>query len=283
MSKTFHVVPTTNNSSGQYQITLYFTAAEKAGWEAVTGNSWNNIKLIKVKSQISNYSPSTPYPDGLNGFEIITPTPGTLGNNYTLTATFSSGFSGLGAGIPAFTTLPVNLLSFAGHVSNTSAILQWSTSSEQNAKDFDIEKSADGMHYYKIGTVNAKGNSGIINNYIFTDKELNTINYYRLRMNDLNGKNELSKIVVIRYDNARQNVWVVNNPFESYIDLRFSEAGMQVKLQLINTMGAVVTEKSIRSSSGQLRWNLPSNLARGSYVLKAIADGKQFISKVIKQ
>src|SRR5205807_10270164 len=38
MAKTFLVTPNTNNASGQYQITLFFTAQEKARWEAITGN-----------------------------------------------------------------------------------------------------------------------------------------------------------------------------------------------------------------------------------------------------
>jgi hypothetical protein len=283
MSKTIHVVPTTNNASGQYQITLYFTAAEKAGWEAATGNLWSNIKLIKVKSQISNYSPTTPFPDGAGGFEIITPTFGTLGNNYTLTATFATGFSGFGAGIPGLTPLPVNLLSFTGRLLKGSAVLDWSTISEQNTRNFDIEKSTSGINYYKIGSVDATGNSSIKKDYTFTDSKLASINYYRLRINDNDGKKQFSQVVVIRYDDARQNVWVVNNPFNSYLDLRFAKPGKQVKLQLINISGIIVDERIITSAAGQERWSLPQNLSKGTYVVKTIIEGNQFVNKVIKQ
>jgi hypothetical protein len=107
MDKTFVVTPATNNSNGSYQITLYYSAAEKAGWEAATGQSWNNIKLFKVKSRISNYTPLTPNPDGAAP-EIVTPVFGTFGNDYTLTFGFNSGFSGFGAGIPqSACSLPV--------------------------------------------------------------------------------------------------------------------------------------------------------------------------------
>ena len=53
-NKSFRIIPTTNNSSGMYEVTLYFTAAEKAGWEAATGQSWNSIQLIKVAGKISD-------------------------------------------------------------------------------------------------------------------------------------------------------------------------------------------------------------------------------------
>lgn len=179
--------------------------------------------------------------------------------------------------------LPVTLLSFEGRLQNHSAVLYWNTGRERNSKDFDVEKSTDGVHYYKIGSVNAAGNSSIISDYTFSDDKLSTINYYRLRMNDLDGRNELSKVIAIRYYDAIQNMWVVNNPFNSYIDLRFGKDGKQTKLQLLNTMGAIVAEKIIASNLGQVRWNLPANLAKGNYVVKAIIDGKQFTSKVIKR
>jgi hypothetical protein len=103
-TKTFTVTPATNNPGGQYQITLYYTAAEKNAWEAATGNSWNNIKLVKVKSRISNYSPANTTPDGPGAVEIVTPTLGTFGSDYTVSGTFSSGFSGFGVGIPGVAT-----------------------------------------------------------------------------------------------------------------------------------------------------------------------------------
>jgi trimeric autotransporter adhesin len=102
-AKTFHVSPATNNSSGQYTITLYYTEAEKAGWEAATGNVWDSIRIVKVKSQIGNYTPLNPAPDGPNGVEVVRPTLGRYGNDYTLTYTFASGFSGFAAGIVSAT------------------------------------------------------------------------------------------------------------------------------------------------------------------------------------
>ncbi|TCJ19310.1 hypothetical protein EPD60_02510 [Flaviaesturariibacter flavus] len=98
-AKTFHFAPAINNITGQYRVTLYYTEAEKAGWEAATGNTWPNIKIVKVKSRISNYSPLNPTPDGANAVEVVQPVHGRYGNDYTLTYTFSSGFSGFAAGI----------------------------------------------------------------------------------------------------------------------------------------------------------------------------------------
>jgi hypothetical protein len=179
--------------------------------------------------------------------------------------------------------LPATLLTFDGQIKNNSVVLNWNTSQEYNCKDFDVEKSINGLSYFKIGSVGASGNSAAVKNYSFVDNKIGPINYYRLRINDFDGRNQLSKIVSIRYNGARQGVWVINNPFTNYIDLRFSRAGSVAKLQLINTTGAIVTEKLVTASSGELRWNLPVYLPAGNYVVKATVDGQQFTTKVIRQ
>ncbi|MFL5772247.1 MAG: T9SS type A sorting domain-containing protein, partial [Flavisolibacter sp.] len=282
--KTFHVVPTTNNAAGQYEITLYYTAAEKAGWEAATGNLWSSIRVIKVKSQISNYTPATPAPDGPNAIDVLVPVHGTYGSDYTLTATATTGFSGFAAGIPSLAPLPVNLTTFNGHLENNSkTILDWVTTGEQNARDFEVEKSSDGINYYKIGSVHASGTTSERKNYSFSDVQLSPSNYYRLRINDIDGRNKLSQIVLIRSSGARQNLWVVNNPFRDHIDVRLSQEARQVKFQLVNTTGSIVTEKQFTNITGQFTWQIPASVSKGTYILRAVVDGNSFSHKVIRQ
>lgn len=179
--------------------------------------------------------------------------------------------------------LPVTLNNFTGVLRNNEAVLLWNTSMENNLKNFEIEKSTDGRNFVKTATVDAAKKSSSSQNYSYTDIDLSENNYYRLRMNDNNGVNRLSEVVLIHYKNMQQKVQVVNNPFSTYVDLRFGRAGSTVKLQLINTTGAIVSEKIVISPSGQLRWNLPVYLPVGNYIIKAIVDGEQFTSKIIRQ
>ena len=48
--KTFYVDPANNTPSGTYEITLYYTEAEIVAWEAATGKSRNDLKIIKVRN-----------------------------------------------------------------------------------------------------------------------------------------------------------------------------------------------------------------------------------------
>lgn len=282
LNKTFHVVPTTNDPSGQYQITLYFTAAERTAWETATGALWSNIQIVKVPGQISQVTPATPNAAGTP--TIVTPVFGTYGSDNTLTFTFTNGFSGFGAGIPGASPLPITLLSFTGALNSNNILLNWSTSSEQNSKYFEIQKSSDGSNFYPIGTVNAAGNSTSKLDYQFTDLHINQFNYYRLQMTDLDGKYVFSNIVLIRNDNASQNAWVVNNPFKSYIDVRLAKAPQgKIRFDLTDMKGARIYS-SEPGQATELRLDLSGvNLPTGAYILRIMVDGKPYTYKVLKQ
>jgi hypothetical protein len=180
-------------------------------------------------------------------------------------------------------TLPVILSTFEGVLKNNVAVLSWKTATEQGLKSFDVEKSTDGIHFQKLGTIPAAGYTSLMHEYGFVDQNPAEANYYRLQMNDRNGATQASQVVLIRNNTVKQNVWVINNPFNSYIDLGLSGDGSRVELQLINTNGALMAEKTISTSSGQMRWQLPTSLSKGHYLLKAVVGGQMFAYKVVKQ
>jgi hypothetical protein len=175
------------------------------------------------------------------------------------------------------------LLSFQGKQADNSAILNWYTTYEQNSNLFIIEKSIDGRNFSSIGTVNAKGTSFNVNGYYFTDKNLEAINYYRLKMVETDGKTTFSQIVVIQHTNGRKQVTVLNNPFHSTIDLRFTQKAQLVQLQLVQANGVIVEAKTFRNPGERLHWNLlNTSLQNGSYLLRITSDEKTYIYKLIK-
>ena len=287
MDKTYRVLPATNNSPGSYEITFYFTEAEKQGWEAATGQSFSNIQVIKVPGQVSSVSPTNPEPGGPGTVQVVTPTSvGTVGNMFYVTATFNNGFGGFGFGIPA-ETLPITLLNFTGKLQSDNTSLQWSTLSEQNSSHFNIEKSLDGTTYRTIGEVKATGNSNTERRYSFLDKEFAAdYNYYRLNMIDNDNRSKLSDVVIIRNTKNSQGMFVINNPFTDYISVRFGKVPQgQVKLQLTDLSGRLIQTESFKGlSQNFIKWNVNSKaLSKGVYVLSAVVDGNRYSTKVVKQ
>ncbi|HET9278401.1 MAG TPA: T9SS type A sorting domain-containing protein, partial [Flavitalea sp.] len=283
MDKTFRIIPTNNNASGLYEITLYYSQAEVAGWEAATGQSFSSIQLIKTAGPTSAVTPASPNAAGT--IDIVTPVRGTFGSNYTLTYTFNTGFSGFGAGI-AGAALPITLLDFVGQIKQRNIVLDWKTSFESNSSGFDIERSYDGNNFTKIGFLKAAGNSSVVRSYTFTDREITQINnYYRLRQIDLDGKFTYSKVIVIKNPlSAQMPFTVLNNPVQSTIDIQFGETGEgTVEVRLTDVSGKLIKVwNGAKVANRRVRIDITDRkLSKGVYILHASVNGKEYSEKVI--
>jgi hypothetical protein len=120
--------------------------------------------------------------------------------------------------------LPVKLLSFTGACDKQNVVLKWSTATETNNLYYSIQRSRDGINWQVIGTINGAGNSSVLQNYSFTDKEPgNVASYYRLKQTDFDGKFKYFKIVAVK--NCRKDLTELNiypNPANGIVHLFFN-------------------------------------------------------------
>jgi hypothetical protein len=94
--------------------------------------------------------------------------------------------------------LPIELIGFSAYKKGMNNELSWSTFSEINNDFFSIEKTLDGIVYETVGEINGAGNSTNTLFYSLTDYDVRrTINYYRLKQTDFDGKNTYSKVVSV--------------------------------------------------------------------------------------
>ncbi|MEI9958995.1 MAG: T9SS type A sorting domain-containing protein [Ferruginibacter sp.] len=164
-----------------------------------------------------------------------------------------------------FSVLPVKLLSFTGNASNGSNQLQWATANESNNKQFDIERSSDGINFTAIGTVVAAGNSSTTKYYSYTDnKPLSAINYYRLKQLDNNGNFEYSKIVVLK-NTANDMVSIFPNPAIDVVTLTSGNTYLNTIAKLYSVEGKLLQKITIKSNQQPVN---VAALAKGIYVLK---------------
>ena len=283
MDKTFHVVPTNNNPSGNYIITLYYTQAEVAGWQTATGQSVNNTQIVKTTNPISSVTPGNPGAGGsmYTGLAAVA----NVGSNTSLTFNFTTGFSGFGAGIIG-TVLPIRLLKFTGDIQEGHARLDWATSSEENSKGFDIERSYDGKTFEKIAFVAAMGNSHENTYYHYNDRDAAVdSNYYRLKLLDLNDQFQFSNIVLLR-NRAGNSFQVLTNPFNTSIQVRWKQpvSGTAVS-RLLDITGKEIF-KNVRElyTSSSLYLDLSGKpISRGMYILDISINHEHHVQKLIKQ
>jgi uncharacterized delta-60 repeat protein len=184
--------------------------------------------------------------------------------------------------------LPLVLSQFYAQKQTGKVVLQWQTSSEEDVKQFVIERSNDGKTYKAIGTVAAVGNSNTKRNYSFADQSpfMSANNYYRLLMQDVDGNFKYSKILIINFDGQLSTtIKVFPNPVKDLLQVQLPNGlNGTVGLQIIDMQGRVVKRNNLASDGNALNTTMDvSSLTSGVYILKAQAGNTTVISRFTKK
>ena len=162
------------------------------------------------------------------------------------------------------TPLPLVWLSFTAIKQNQTALLKWSTSQEQNTRNFTIQHSANGINWAGVSTLPAAGNSNDTSNYSFVHSNpVIGINYYRVLQTDLDNRNSYSIIRTLTFTTSDEPFIIMGNPVTN-----------NVLTVQVNT----VTILAFYTADGKLLWREPVNAgtknidvsryAKGIYLLK---------------
>ena len=147
--------------------------------------------------------------------------------------------------------LPIELLRFDVMKQENDALLKWITLTESNSHYFDIEHSVDGMNFFPIGKVDAAGNSADELNYQFLHEDpAKGINYYRLKMVDLDGSYEYSEVRAVRFDGNNGEIKVYPNPINEgntfFVDLsQVITNDESIDLVLYNAIGEIAMMETV--------------------------------------
>jgi hypothetical protein len=170
--------------------------------------------------------------------------------------------------------LSVSLLSFKANQFQSQINLFWSTANEKDFSHFEVQKSTNAKEF---GTINnIKGNKSA--NYNCIDNTLNEgLNYYRLKMVDLDGTYTYSKIISISYESNGSYI-AVENPAKNGI-LNINTNLKNPKFILVSIDGRQV-ELNIFKQENAIKL-CTKNLKMGLYFLNIIAEGKSISRKII--
>jgi hypothetical protein len=184
------------------------------------------------------------------------------------------------------TILPVELIDFNATCNNENINLIWHTATELNNKGFVIERSNNGNDFIQIGKVEAKHNTDAIKEYSFIDYVASDeMNYYRLAQLDNDGKINYSNIISATNKCQKNDIKVLAFPNPSNGDINIKilsiTKGQMVSLELINHIGETIYQ--LESNTMDIEnFNINSKeFPSGIYFLKASANGKSNILKLI--
>lgn len=171
--------------------------------------------------------------------------------------------------------LPVILSSFQGKLVEANSVsLTWATTHEYNSSSFEIERSENGISWFKIGSVKSSGGERTVTNYSYSDRQPRPgKNLYRLKQIDQDGKHTYSEVVTIDVNAQKSSSYAVfPNPAKDKVTI-FAKGGFAqgMQAQLYHKNGMLLETKYIQSTNAQTIDI--SDLSNGLYFMR-IVDAK---------
>ncbi|MEL6989128.1 MAG: T9SS type A sorting domain-containing protein, partial [Bacteroidota bacterium] len=179
--------------------------------------------------------------------------------------------------------LPVELIEFDGKKEENNSKLNWTTASEINTKSFEILHSEDGINFIPIGEVQATGSLSTVTNYEYIDVAPSKgINYYKLRIVDLDGSITYSNIISIVFDESfnSEKILVYPNPTFRVINLSGVDFNIGDQYQIYSSKGDIVMRGVI---TNDVDTNIDVGiLAQGFYYIKLNSGDRTFRQSFVK-
>lgn len=280
LKRHYEITPTTNADHATARITLYFTQQEFDDFNAgatlplpLNAADVENYRAnLRIEKRGGKSRDNTGRPDSYDG-AISSFKPADANGNVIWNADASrwevsfdvAGFSGFFVKTTE-SALPLNLIHFTATKEAESNLLQWSTANEVDTDHFEIQRSADAKSFVKIATVDAAGSGDF--QYSYNDHNSNDgINYYRLKISDLDGTYTFSRIIALK-GNSKLAI-IYPNPAATLVTFRVSDTLLKTTAGLYDMTGRLM--QTIMITSNQQPLNTKS-LANGIYILK-FADG----------
>jgi len=164
--------------------------------------------------------------------------------------------------------LPVALIDFTAVKNDEGVLLQWKAGAETNLKQYEVERSIDGVSFTKTGIVIAQ-NKAIYN---LTDINLPDVRsvFYRLKMMDNDGRFVYSKTVNVKLNRRNTDIRIYPNPAVNEIAVSLAQASMPnsvVKITDITGKEVLMQKTAVGQTTIRLKI---SNLPAGRYFVSVI-------------
>jgi Bacterial lectin/Surface adhesin CshA repetitive domain/Secretion system C-terminal sorting domain len=171
--------------------------------------------------------------------------------------------------------LAVDLIKFSAVHFDNKIIINWFTANEKEFSHFEVQKSPNAKEFGQIGII--KVNKSSIYNQI-DENPIEGINYYRLKMVDLDGTSKLSKTISVNFEKGGVYV-AVENPANNS-EFKVMTNIKNAKITLLSQLGKAMALNMIDNGNGSYSLKV-SNLIAGTYFLGIQNNGKLITKKVI--
>lgn len=196
---------------------------------------------------VTNLPPflATPADSGIYYRVIVGTTPANLAND----CAYNDGSATMVKVINCGVILAADFIQTRAQALNKGAYLSWVVANENNIKNYDIERSFDGIGFSSIGSVNAKNLAEAYYNFTDPDK-INGNVYFRIKMIDKNGLYKYSNVQFLS-SAIDFEVKSIKNPFTNIItaELIVPRDGL-LNMSLYNGRGQLIKMQQVAVVKG---------------------------------
>jgi hypothetical protein len=182
--------------------------------------------------------------------------------------------------------LAVELKKVTAYGKGRNNMIEWSTASEKNMKEYIVERSADGINAWeaiKKQTAINKDDS----KYSVEDATATALSFYRVKSVDMNGKVEMSKIVSVKRETkGKLNISkAFPNPTLEAVQVDFeATSNSNVTVSMTDVLGRVVSSQKVQAVEGLNRLDVNLNaVAKGMYILTLQEGNNVVTQRIVKQ
>lgn len=269
-AKVFAVTPTTNTGTTVYTIALYFENTELGSKNA------NTLRIAKTTAASAAGANSS-------NTVLVSPTVSTLGSGTTVFTASFTGFSRFFL-VDAGVSLPVSITSFTGTAINKKqSLLKWTTSFEQNNKQFTVEVSQDGIRFTPLAIVASKGNSSSDQQYEYLHERPATgMNWYRLKQTDLDDQSKFSNVLSILIDNGQNSAYLYPVPAKDQLTVHFGSVVSNTRIELLTADMRILRQEAVSNLTIKKDISV-SGLPAGIYFVRVSGPSGSRLLRFIKE
>jgi len=176
--------------------------------------------------------------------------------------------------------LPVTLLDFSATCAENGVVIRWSTASEQNSQNFQVERSRDGVSWTLVTTLPAAGNSNTEIQYTVNDPQAASgTSYYRLVQEDINGTQKIYGPVSVSCETQQNGLLIFPNPGKDNftVEVSAAEKDSNGRLEIFDVSGKLIAQQSINIFPGTNLFPLESfALSSGTYTVRINSSNQNF-------
>ncbi|NME72189.1 T9SS type A sorting domain-containing protein [Flammeovirga aprica] len=169
--------------------------------------------------------------------------------------------------------LPVKMISFNGYYENNTVVLEWTTATELNNDNFEVQRSVDGQNWSSLVMIEGGGNSNVRLDYQYVDNDpiQSQLTYYRLIQTDFDGTATVIDPIQV-YANGEAGLadfTIYPNPTQGgNVNLILKAWGADVEIVLYNSLGYKVLSDTWRVGDSNFKELQLSKVPRGVYLIK---------------